>query len=211
MYRPEAFRVDDSEPLHALIRAHPLGTLITSGSGGLQASPVPFLLDAEGRKGTLRAHMARANPQLDALRDGAECLVLFNGPQGYVSPSWYPSKRQHHKVVPTWNYAVVQVRGRAQVIDDAAWLREHVGALAAAHEGRRDPAWSPDDAPAEFLARMFAAVAGVEIGIETLDGKFKLSQNRDRADRDAVLEALGSSDDPHRNPDLSALMQEWTT
>lgn len=212
MYIPETFRVNDAAVLHALIRDNPLGTLITGGIGGLQASPIPFLLDdTRGSRGTLRAHMARANPQLDALRSGAECLVLFQGPQGYVSPSWYPSKQQHHKVAPTWNYAVVQARGHAAVIDDAAWLRDHVAALSLAHERRRDPAWSPDEAPAEFISHMLSAVAGIEFEIEALDGKFKLSQNRDRADRAAVLEALAAPDDPHRNPGLSALMRELTT
>ena len=211
MYIPEAFRVDDPEVLHALIRSHPLGTVITSGIGGLQAAPLPFLFDAaEGRHGTLRAHLARANPLIDALRGCAECLVLFHGPQGYVSPSWYPSKQQHHKVAPTWNYAMVQARGRATVIDDAAWLREQIAALTAEHEAHRDAPWSPADAPADFIAGMIAGIAGIEIAIEALDGKFKLSQNRGRADRDGVIEALGSPDDPHRHPELATLMQGLT-
>lgn len=212
MYLPAAFRVDETSALHSLIRAFPLGTLITAGSGGLQASPLPFLLDPDsGPHGVLRAHMARANPQLDALRAGHECLVSFHGPQGYVSPSWYPSKRQHHKVVPTWNYAVVQVRGRATVVEDAERLRAHVAALTAEHEARRDPPWSPDDAPPDFLARMLQAIAGIAIAIDAIEGKFKLSQNRDAADRDAVAAALGSGDDPHRNPALAAWMREFGT
>lgn len=210
MYIPEAFRIDDLRPLQALVRAYPLGTLVTAGAGGLQASLLPFLLDpAAGPHGALRAHMARANPQLDALRSGEACLVLFRGPQGYVSPSWYPSKREHHKVVPTWNYAVVQVRGRASVRENAAELDDLLAGLTAEHEAPRDPPWSPNDAPPEFLARMAQAIAGIEIAIDTIEGKFKLSQNRDAADRDAVAAALASGDDPHRNPELADWMREF--
>ncbi len=209
MYIPEAFRIDDLRPLQALVRAYPLGTLVTAGAGGLQASLLPFLLDpAAGPHGALRAHMARANPQLDALRSGEACLVLFHGPQGYVSPSWYPSKREHHKVVPTWNYAVVQVRGRASVRENAAELDDLLAGLTAEHEAPRDPPWSPNDAPPEFLARMAQAIAGIEIAIDTIEGKFKLSQNRDAADRNAVAAALASGDDPHRNPELAEWMRE---
>ncbi|BAP87355.1 FMN-binding negative transcriptional regulator [Burkholderiales bacterium GJ-E10] len=210
MYVPEAFRVEEARALHELVSTYPLGTLITAGAKGLEASPLPFLLDrAAGRNGTLRAHAARANPQIEALRAGSECVVLFHGPQGYVSPSWYPSKREHHKVVPTWNYAVVQVRGRATVIEDAERLRELVAALTTEHEARRDPPWSPNDAPPEFLARMLQAISGIEIAIDTIEGKFKLSQNRDRADRSAVVAALESADDSHRNPDLAAWMRKF--
>ncbi|BAP89047.1 FMN-binding negative transcriptional regulator [Burkholderiales bacterium GJ-E10] len=210
MYIPEAFRIDDLRALRALVRAYPLGTLITAGGGGMQASPLPFQLDpAAGPQGALRAHMARANPQLDALRAGEECLVLFHGPQGYVSPSWYPSKRQHHKVVPTWNYAVVQVRGRAAVNENATGLRDLLAELTAEHEARRGPRWSPDEAPPEFLARMAQAIAGIEIAIDTIEGKFKLSQNRDAADRDAVISALESGDDPHRNLELAEWIREF--
>ncbi|BAP87648.1 negative transcriptional regulator [Burkholderiales bacterium GJ-E10] len=212
MYIPEAFRIDDVHALQALVSAYPLGTLITSGTGGLQASPLPFLLKPDvGPHGTLLAHMALANPQLDALRAGGESLVLFYGPQSYVSPSWYPAKRRHGKVVPTWNYAVVQVRGRVRLIEDAGRLREHVVALAAEHEARRNPPWSPDDAPPDFLAQLLQAIAGIEIAIDTIEGKFKLTQNRNPEDREAVVAALASDDDPHRNPTLAAWMRKFGT
>lgn len=208
MYLPEAFRVDDPEVLHRLLRERPLGTLISAGATGLQASPLPWLLEPDaGSTGVLSGHMARANPHLADLRSGVECLVMFHGPQGYVSPSWYPSKQRHHQVVPTWNYAVVQVRGPARVIDDAAWLREHVARLTASREQRRAAPWSPDDAPAAFVSRMLEAIAGVQVEIEAIDGKFKFSQNREAADRQAVLSALADPDDPHSNPELAQWMR----
>ncbi len=208
MYISQAFRVDEESRLHDLLRQRPLATLLSSGSSGLQVSPLPMLFDAAaGTRGALFGHMARANPQLQDLRAGAPCLVLFHGPQGYVSPSWYPSKARHHQVVPTWNYAVVEVRGQAQVIDDPRWLRDHVDRLTASQEARRAEPWSPADAPPEFIDRMLAMIVGVRIDIASLEGKFKFSQNREPADRAAVLAALDRAQDPHGNPELAAWMR----
>src|SRR6185437_3048876 len=129
MYQPIAFREERLEVLHALIRAHPLATLITAGKNGLIANLVPFILADTGGKGTLHAHIAKANDQVNALKSGDETLVLFHGPEAYITPSWYASKKEHGRVVPTWNYVVVQVRGMPRVIDDAAWIRAQIGAL----------------------------------------------------------------------------------
>src|ERR1700722_10569659 len=126
MYQPSAFREERLEILHALIRAHPLATLITAGTGGLMANLLPFTLADTNDKGTLRAHIAKANLQVEPLKDGAETLVVFHGPQEYITPSWYASTKEHGRVVPTWNYVVLQVRGTPRIIDDPAWLRVQI-------------------------------------------------------------------------------------
>ena len=154
MYQPPPFREDRTEILHALIRSHPLGLLVTAGPGGLIANPVPFLVDAEsGTQGRLRAHLAKPNPQVAALRGVASCLVVFQGPEHYVTPSWYATKRETGKVVPTWNYVMVQVRGRPRIVEDAGWLRRLLDDLTARHEHGRPAPWAVDDAPAPFQAR----------------------------------------------------------
>ena len=190
MYQPPAFREERLETLHALIRAHPLATLVTAGPGGLIANLVPFILADTGDKGTLRAHVARANDQVDALKSGAETLVLFHGPEAYITPSWYVSKKEHGRVVPTWNYAVVQVRGTPRVIDDTAWLRAQIGALTSSQENQRPEPWKVADAPEAFIEGQIKAIIGIEIPILTIEGKWKVSQNRSTADRQGVYEGL---------------------
>jgi transcriptional regulator len=140
--------------------------------------------------GTLRGHVARANPLWQEFADGGEVLAIFHGPQAYVSPSWYPSKAEHGKVVPTWNYAVVHARGPLAVIDDPAWLRAFVGSLTAAHEAGRQPPWAVDDAPPEFVDQMLGAIVGFEIAITSLVGKWKASPNRSASDRTGVIDGL---------------------
>lgn len=190
MYQPPAFREEQLEVLHALIRAHPLATLITAGSNGLIANFVPFVLIDSGDKGTLRAHVAKANDQVDALRAGDETLVVFHGPEAYITPSWYASKKEHGRVVPTWNYAVVQVRGTPRVIDDSAWIRAQVGALTSSQESRRDEPWNVSDAPEPYIEGQIRAIIGIEIPILSIEGKWKVSQNRSAADRQGVHEGL---------------------
>lgn len=190
MYQPSAFREERLETLHQLIRAHPLATLITAGAGGLIANFVPFILGDTGEKGTLRAHIAKANDQVDALKAGADTLVVFHGPEAYITPSWYVSKKQHGRVVPTWNYAVVQVRGTPRVIDDPAWLRTQIGALTEEQENHRSEPWSVTDAPEPFIEGQLRAIIGVEIPILTIEGKWKVSQNRSTADRQGVYRGL---------------------
>jgi len=195
MYRPPAFREDRPELLHAAIRAHPLATLVTHGASGLAANLVPFtLVPGEDGPDLLRAHLARANPQLADLRAGGEALVIFQGPQAYVTPSWYPSKREHGKVVPTWNYILVQAHGRPRVIDDADWLRTQIDALTKLQEaGRADP-WAVTDAPPDYVAAQLKGIAGVEIAVERIEGKWKASQNQPAANREGVVAGLRAQD-----------------
>ena len=192
MYQPPSFREDRPAVLHALIRAYPLGTVITAGTGGLLANPIPFLI---GEDGILRAHVAKGNDQIPALREGAETLVIFQGPQAYVTPAWYASKAEHGKVVPTWNYAVVQARGTPRVIDDPAWLRSQVDAVTGGQEASRAAPWEVADAPAPFVESQLRGIVGVEIHGVVLEGKWKVSQNRSEPDRRGVAAGLGASRD----------------
>ena len=207
MYIPPAFREDRIEALHELIRLHPLGLLTTAGASGLIATPIPFLVYAgEGENGTLRAHMARANPHWRDLQGAAECLVVFMGPHGYVTPSWYPSKLETQKVVPTWNYATVQAWGKPRLVEDAAWLRRQLDDLTHARESTRPHPWAVGDAPDDYIAAQMRAIIGIEIPIERIEGKWKLSQNRAEADRAGVLAGLNDPEDPDRNPAMAQRM-----
>jgi transcriptional regulator len=197
MYQPPHFREDRLAVQHALIRAQSLGLLITAGPGGLQANHVPFLIDAgRSERGTLRVHLARANPQLHELAAVAECLVVFQGPQQYISPSLYPTKREHGKVVPTWNYITVHAWGRPQVNDDATWLRQQVEDLTVQNEGSRPAPWQVSDAPKPFVAAQLKGIVGIEIPIARIEGKWKVSQNRPAIDQAGVVAGLrGNGDD----------------
>ncbi len=187
MYQPPHHREDDLGTQHQLIRAYPLGMLITAGDGGLVANAVPFHLNPElSPKGTLQAHMARANGQWKEIAAGAPVLVVFQGADTYITPSWYATKRETGKVVPTWNYAMVQVRGAARTIEDPAWLRAQIGALTGENESGREQPWAVEDAPPDFIAAQMKGIVGIEIDIETIDGKWKVSQNRPLADRQGV-------------------------
>jgi len=191
MYQPPHFREDRIEVQHELIRAHPLGLLITAGPGGLLANPLPFLIDPEvSPRGTLRVHLARANPQWRDLAAVEQCLVVFQGPQEYISPSWYPTKRETGKVVPTWNYVTVHAWGRPRVTDDAIWLRRQIDDLTGLKEGTQRTPWAVDDAPVQYIASQIKSIVGAEIPIDRIEGKWKVSQNRTEADRAGVVAGL---------------------
>ena len=190
MYVPKHFEETHVPVLHDLIRAHPLGALVTLTGGGLDANHVPFEIDpAPAPFGTLRAHVARANPVWRESRD-AQVLVIFQGPSTYVSPAWYPTKQETGKVVPTWNYAVVHAHGPLRVIDDRAWLRAFVETLTNRHEASRPEPWAVSDAPADYVDGMVAGIVGLEVPIARLVGKWKVSQNRPAQDRTGVVEGL---------------------
>jgi transcriptional regulator len=192
MYLPKHFEETRAEVLHELIRAHPLGLLVTLADAGLQANPVPFMLDADpaGGPGILRAHVARANPLWRETRADTEALVVFQGPQAYVSPGWYASKAEHGKVVPTWNYVMVQARGTLRAIDDPAWVRAFVTRLTTRHEAVQAKPWAVADAPPDYIEATARAIVGLEITLSALVGKWKVSQNRSAADRAGVASGL---------------------
>jgi len=193
MYLPAHFAESRPQVLRDFIAAQPLGLLVTQNrAGGIDANSVPFFLDAgdEASPGVLRAHVARANPLWKEARDDVDALVVFQGPHGYVSPAWYPSKAEHGKVVPTWNYVMVQARGRLRAVDDKAWLRAFVTRLTDRHEGGRAAPWAVTDAPADFIEATLGAIVGIEIPLSSLVGKWKVSQNRSAADRAGVADGL---------------------
>lgn len=200
MYIPATFAENDPAMLMDLIRQHPLGMLITAGASGLQASPVPFLCRRDGEKLTLVAHLARANAHWKDLVGLQECLVVFQGPASYVSPDWYPSKTTTHKVVPTWNYAMVQARGVPKLLHAPDWLREQVGDLTDAMERSRATPWAVSDAPDDFIASQLKAIVGIEIDVVEIRGKWKMSQNRTPEDAGGVARALADPSEPHANP-----------
>jgi transcriptional regulator len=197
MYVPDHFREDRPDVLQEAVRRIGFATLVTHDSdGSLEANHLPMLLDG----GVLRGHVARANPVWKA-GDG-EALAIFLGPHAYVSPNWYPSKAETGKAVPTWNYITVHVRGALRWIQDAAWLRAHVTALSTAHEEGRDDPWAVSDAPASYVDSLLPAIVGFELTVSKLEGKYKLSQNRDAADRAGV----GAAFEREGRDDIAGLM-----
>jgi transcriptional regulator len=195
MYTPALFAEERIDVLHSFIRQHPQAVIVTCGAQGLEATHVPVVLHAdEGSKGVLRCHFARANPQWKCVETSPSILAIFQGPEHYISPSWYPSKQEHGKVVPTWNYVAVHVRGQARLFENRE-LMEHLHALTNQNEQPFEERWSVDDAPKDYIEGMSRAIVGIEIAIDVIEGKCKLSQNRSQADREGViagLRAIGS-------------------
>ena len=205
MYQPAHFVEQDADTLLALMKAAPLATLIRGGAE-LAADVLPLEVEHVGEGWRITGHVARANP-LWREADGQPVLVVFQGPQGYVSPSWYASKAQHHKVVPTWNYTMVQAHGRLRAIDDPAWVHAFVTRLTQTHEGGRAMPWHVTDAPADFIEATQRAIVGIEIEVTRLEGKFKLSQNRSAEDRTGVVLGLEADAMERRQPEADALAQ----
>ena len=196
MYLPSHFEETRLEVLGELVRNHSLGARVTSGPGGLTANHVPFILDPEPAPfGTLRAHVARANPMWREFAADVEALVIFQGAQTYITPSWYATKKESGKVVPTYNYMVVHAHGVMRAIDDAAWLREFVGRLTDRFESPRAQSWAVTDAPEDFIASQLRAIVGIEIKLTRLVGKWKVSQNRNAVDREGVIAGLREAGD----------------
>lgn len=197
MYVPAAFAETDRDVLHDFIRAHPLGALITgSATAGLYATHLPLVLDAHrGAHGVLHGHIARANPHHDRARDVSDALVIFTGADAYITPGWYASKVRHGRVVPTWNYIAVHVTGRISFVDDPDVLMAHLGALTDTHEADQAHPWAMADAPPGYVEQLARAIIGVQIEIVSLEGKWKLSQNRPADDIDGVIAGLSHS--PH--------------
>jgi transcriptional regulator len=191
MYVPKHFEETRVEILHELIRTHPLGALVIRTSAGLDANHIPFEIDpAPSPLGTLRGHVARANPLWRECSQEVEALAIFQGPDTYVSPSWYRTKQETGKVVPTWNYAVVHAHGPLRVIDDRNWLRAFVDRLTSRHESGRDQPWKVADAPAAYVDEQLGTIIGLEISITRLIGKWKVSQNRPAHDQDGAANGL---------------------
>lgn len=197
MYIAKHHRQPDLGVTQALIEAHPLGAWVVQASDGLVANHVPFLLDrSRGTQGTLLGHVSRANPVWRQLQDGVPSVVMFQGPQSYITPGWYPGKAAHGQVVPTWNYVVAHAHGVARAVDDTQWLRDFLTRLTAAHETAQPAPWALTDAPTAFIDKLLRAVVGIEIPIDSLVGKLKASQDEALPDRLGTalgLQAQGSA------------------
>jgi len=197
MYVPAHFHETRSEVLQALIKRHPLGTLVAVTSDGLTANHIPMQATLEaGGRGRLRGHIARANTLWRELAADAAVLAIFTGADRYVSPTWYPSKQEHGKAVPTWNYATVHLKGTIRFIEDAVWLREFVTELTEVYEQGRPNRWHVSDAPPDYMEAMLRAIVGFEIEVTSVVGKFKGSQNRAVGDREGVRSAIKSEREP---------------
>ncbi|HOW47240.1 MAG TPA: FMN-binding negative transcriptional regulator [Rubrivivax sp.] len=191
MYLPSHFAETRPDRLARLIREHPLGMLVTHGPDGLDADHIPFEFDpAAGAHGRLTAHVARANPLWQRCAGGAEVLVVFRGPDGYVSPNWYPSKHEAHRQVPTWNYEVVHAHGRLSVRDDERFVRGIVARLTRHHEAAEPQPWKMGDSAPAYIDQMLRQIVGIEVEVSALVGKAKLSQNKEPRDRLGAAEAL---------------------
>ncbi|WP_110686425.1 FMN-binding negative transcriptional regulator [Salinicola aestuarinus] len=196
MHQPRQFRIGDPRALAQAIDDAPFATLITSdGDGGIDADHLPLLRDfgataAAGER--LLGHIARANPLAERLNEAGaiEAMAIFHGPQAYITPTWYPAKREHGRVVPTWNYQVVHVHGVVKRIEDADWLLAHLNSLTARFETDQPSPWSVDDAPSDFIARLCGAIVGIELVIQRIDGTRKASQHKSLAEREAIYRGL---------------------
>lgn len=196
MYCPSHFRQQDPAELQALIEASPLAVLVTFGAGRMHVSHIPLLFDSSlGPHGTLIGHFAAANPQAQHYDAAIEAIAIFNGPDAYVSPNWYETKRETAKVVPTWNYIAVYAFGEITFIDDPAGKRAVVSRLTDHHEAKQAKPWAVDDAPQDFVQSQLRAIRPFEFRVARLEGKWKLSQNRTEQDRNGVIAALESGDE----------------
>ena len=198
MYLPAQFDEQRVEVMHDLMRSHPLATLVTLGSTGLTANHIPlYLAPSPEPYGTLQGHVARANPLWHDISSAVEVLAVFHGPETYITPSWYATKKETGKVVPTWNYTVVHAYGTLRVRDDAAWLQTHLAMLTARHESNFAEPWKLTDAPPDFIEKLIQAVVGIELVITKLSGKWKVSQNQPVSNQMSVVHGLQERDAPH--------------
>lgn len=197
MYNPSSFVEDRIDVLHSFIRHHPLATIVTCSSEGPEATHVPVVLHSDiGPKGVLRCHFARANRHWKGIESSSAVLAIFQGPQHYITPSWYPSKQEHGKAVPTWNYVAVHIRGRAKLLEDQNALIDHLHSLTNQQEHGFEKPWSVYDAPKDYVEALSKAIVGIEISIDTIEGKCKLSQNRPESDRQGVVSGLKAINSP---------------
>lgn len=204
MYVPNHFKEDDTGTLQQYIRDYGFGLLVVADDSGIEANHVPFLLSSEedGTLGQLQCHLARNNPVWQRMQHGARVLAVFQGPNAYISPSWYATKAETERVVPTWNYLAVHAEGSARIVEDPNWLKSHLHRLTDHHEAGMENPWSVDDAPMDFTERLVQAIVGVEIEIETLTGKLKASQNQPEKNQAGVKAGLEAGEGVH-NRDMA--------
>jgi transcriptional regulator len=190
MHRPDHFRIEDVQEMHALMRARPFAALVSAGASGLYGTHLPTVLKDEGSYGTIECHLARANPHWKDLAEGGEAMMIFQGPEGYITPNWYATKAQTGKAVPTWNYAIVHAYGRPSVMKEKEWLLRHVTELSEQQERSEPQPWAVSDAPESYIDVMLRGIIGFRFEITRLEGKWKMSQNREMQDRIGVIDGL---------------------
>lgn len=211
MYLPKHFEAPSNDAMHAVMRARPLATVITLSRSGLDANHIPlhFVKDL-GPFGTLRGHVARANPMWKEFDKNTEVLSIFHGPDSYITPAWYASKKTTGKVVPTWNYVVVHAHGHLCIHEDESWLRSQLEALTAHNESVNHESWKISDAPHDYIENLIKAIVGFEIVITRLSGKWKASQNQSEQNRASVITGLKA--EGHRDADwLATLIAEGSS
>ncbi len=194
MYIPGANQEDRISVLHKLMEDQPFASLVTMGSSGLFASHIPMVLEQNGTMGQLRGHISRANTQWRNYTPSVEALAIFSGPQHYITPNWYPEKQETGKVVPTWNYVVVHAYGYLKIIEDGEWLMAHLANLTKIHEAESPVPWKIEDAPTDYIASLTRGIVGLEMDIQRLEGKWKVSQNRSEQDRSGIARGLTGLD-----------------
>ena len=205
MYLPTHFKQENLAELYDLIENNPLGTLIISQDGEIEANHLPFEWDSStGEKGTLRRHIAKANPLFELLENAQSAYVIFHADQAYISPNWYEGKHEHHRVVPTWNYRVVHVKGQIRKVEDEKYLRGILARLTRTHEANQPMPWKIGDAPNDFIEEQLEKIVAIEIEIESIIGKFKVSQNRRAVDAENVAKALD-----HSNPKMAESVRKY--
>jgi len=209
MYTPKHFQVGDTGEAHALMRAHPFATLVTHGPSGIVATHLPTVLKVDDGSplGRIECHVARPNPQWRDFAADMDALMIFQGPEAYIRPGWYPSKAEHDKVVPTWNYAVVHAYGRLESVQDPAWLLAHVTELTQQQEAPYAAPWRTTDAPENYLAMMARGIVGLKFAITRLEGKVKMSQNREPRDRAGVVQGLADRATGH-DSEIASLVEK---
>lgn len=208
MYLPKHFEQQDLESLTALVKAYPLGTLVTQLEGTIEANHIPFLLEGTlATGGKLIGHVAKGNPVWKDITSAQESLIIFQGPEAYITPNWYPSKQVHHQVVPTYNYAVLHLYGTLSVTHDEAAKRRIVESLTTSMEQARQSMWRVSDAPDDYIEKMLNAIVGIELTITRIQAKWKVSQNRDAADREGVARGLSSADSSSRDKLMGVIVQ----
>jgi transcriptional regulator len=208
MYTPSAFREEDTKVLHDLIDEFGFATLVTLGSEGLTANHIPLAIDRKnGPKGRLRGHLAKGNPQLKDMQLGRPALAIFQGPNTYISPNLYPSKKEHGKVVPTWNFVAVHASGPLTVLEDVKALMDIVGDLTNKHEQASKQPWKISDAPEDYIQHQLKGITGFEIQIKKLEGKWKMGQNKSNTDRQGTIDGLSESKDSN-DLDVAAIMRD---
>ena len=209
MYRPNYHALNDLGQMHTHIDQYPLGGWVCQTDDGLVANHIPFVLDRTyGENGRLIGHVSRANPVWQQLLAGTPSVVMFMGPQAYITPSWYPGKKEHGKVVPTWNYVTVHVHGTGRVVEDGEWILSMLHQLTDAQESSRPTPWSVKDAPTDYVEKLLRAIVGIEIRIDRLEGRLKVSQDEALADRHGTVDGLMAEQDSQSNAMAELVRQQ---